>query len=101
MKRFLSLLMVLALVLLFAGTAGAAEKAAGKIKAVNPEKTQLTLTDKDGKEWTFELAPTAKVRLGDKEGKLADLKAGDQVEITYDKVGDKMTATAITKAGGG
>jgi ribosomal 50S subunit-recycling heat shock protein len=62
---------------------GATRTALGEIKSISAAKNQLTLKDLGGKEHTFNLARDAKVQLGEKEGKLADLKAGDEVNVTY------------------
>jgi Cu/Ag efflux protein CusF len=37
-----------------------------------------------------------KIKLADKEVKLDELKKGDQVEIKYEKDGDKLIAKEIT-----
>src|SRR5712664_1357211 len=67
----------------------------GKIKSVAAEKNQFVFTDQDNKEWTFELDKNGKVRLANKALKLEDLKAGDEVTITYEKQGDKLIAKEI------
>ena len=36
--------------------------------------------------------------MNDKEGKLADLQADDEVQVTYEKVGEKFNASAIKAA---
>jgi hypothetical protein len=36
-----------------------------------------------------------KVRLGDKDVKLNDIKKGDEVTVTFEKKGDKLIATEI------
>lgn len=87
-------LFALALVIGLAAPALAAE-AQGKIKSVSADTQQFVLTDKTGKDWTIQVAPTAKISLGGKSAKLKDLKAGDTVIVTYAKVGDKLTATSI------
>ena len=99
MNRFLSYVgMALALALLLgtASTALAAEKATGKIKTVNADKQEFVLTDKDGKDWTFQMDENAKVRLNDKNSELKELKKGDEVEVTYNKKGEKLIATRLT-----
>lgn len=88
---------VLALVVLlgFSVPAQAAETVKGKVIKVSADKNEMTLTDKDGKEWRFQIDDNAKVRLNDKDSKLQDLKAGDEVEIKYEKQGDKHIAREI------
>lgn len=90
-------LVVLALALLagLATTGLAAETAKGKIKSVTADKEQFVLTDTNGKDLTFHVDPKAKISLNDKAGKLADLKAGDEVEIKYEKKGDQMVAEEV------
>jgi hypothetical protein len=88
------MLVVLALALVV-GTASAAETAKGKIKSVTADKQEFVLTDTNGKDWTFHMDPKATVRLNDKESKLNDLKAGDEVEIKYNKQGDRFVAEDI------
>jgi Cu/Ag efflux protein CusF len=99
MNRMLtSVVMVLAVALLL-GTASsvlAADKATGKIKIVRAGTQQFVLTDKAGKDWTFRMDENAKVRLNDKNSELKELKAGDEVEVTYTKKGDQLIATQVT-----
>ena len=87
---------VVALLAVFAlaSTAAAAE-AKGKIKTVNADKNEVVVNDADGKAMTFTAATDCKVTLNDKEAKLADLQADDEVLITYEKVGERMNASAI------
>jgi hypothetical protein len=86
--------LALALVALLVTPALAAE-AKGKIKSVDQDKKQFVLTDTNGKDWTFQMDESAKVRLGDKDVKLGDIKEGSEATITYQKQGDKLIATEI------
>jgi hypothetical protein len=87
---------VLALAFVFAlVTAAYAADAKGKIKSVTADKNQFVMTDDTGKSWTISVATDAKVRLNDKESKLADLQSDDEVQVTYEKDGDKMVASSI------
>jgi len=61
----------------------AARIALGEVKKVGTEKNELVLKDASGNERCFHLAKDAKVRLEDKDSKLADLKQGDKVAVTY------------------
>ena len=81
-------------VFVFAGSAWAAE-AKGKIKTVTPDKNEFVMNDNDGKAWTFQSAKECKITLNDKESKLADLQADDEVQITYEKDGDRLVASAV------
>lgn len=67
----------------------------GKIKNVAADKQEFSLTDQDGKELKFQVDNNAKVHLNNKESKLLDLKAGDQVEVKYEKQGERMIAKEI------
>ncbi|HEY1861419.1 MAG TPA: hypothetical protein VGG61_13750 [Gemmataceae bacterium] len=87
---FLALVFVLCL-----SVTAYADDAKGKLKSVEAAKNQFVLTDANGKDWTITLAKDAKVIINDKEGKLADLKGGEEVDVTYTKAGDALTASAI------
>ena len=90
------LLVVLTLALLVGlATPALADEARGKIKKLSADRNEFTLTDQNNKEWTFSLDDAAKVRLGDKDGRLNDLKEGDEVTVTYQKKGEKLMATEI------
>jgi hypothetical protein len=94
LPKWLFMALALALLVGLAGTAAAAE-VKGKIKIVTADKNELVVTDKDGKEMKFQVNEDAKISLADKETKLADLKADDQVTVTYEKKDDKMLASKI------
>jgi len=85
------ILVVLALVVLLGLTTSvqAAETLKGKIKSVSADKKEIVVTDKDKKDWTFTMADDAKIRLADKDVKLDQLKPDDEVEVKYEKKGDK------------
>ena len=87
---------VFALLAVFAlASSAAAAEAKGKIKTVTADKNEFVMNDADGKAWTFTAAPTCKVTVNDKESKLADLQADDEVQVTYEKDGDKNNCTVI------
>ncbi len=67
----------------------------GKIKSVAADKQEFVLTDTAGKEWTFQMDKDAKIRLGDKDVTLKELKANDEVDVKYEKVGEKLIAKEI------
>jgi HlyD family secretion protein len=52
----------------------------GTVKSVNADKNEFVATDADGKDITLQQRET-KIRRGDKEVKLSELKAGDEVEV--------------------
>ena len=87
---------VLALVVLLGLTMPLlAADAKGKIASVAADKNEFVMTDKDGKNWTFQLNKDGKVFVNDKEAKLADLEAGFEVAITYEKDGEKLLASKV------
>ncbi len=71
------------------------EVARGHIQRVTADQNQFILKDKNNKEWTIHLTRDAKIRLNDREGKLADLKEGDEVAIFYEKQGDMLMACDV------
>ena len=90
------LLVVLALAVLVCFAAPLlAEETKGKIKSVSADKKEFVMTDDNGKDWEFTLTDEGKVKLGDKDIKLNELKEGDQVTITYDKKDNKLMASEV------
>lgn len=94
-KWFLVVLALALMVGLAGVTLAADETTKGTIKRVSADKKEFVMTDKDNKDWTFHLDDNAKLRLADKDVKLDDLKAGDMVEITYAKQGDRLVAKEV------
>ena len=97
MKRFPMFwltVFALALVVALAAPVVAAETK-GKIKAIENEKNAFVLTDTNNRDWMMNLHKDAKVFLNDKDAKLSDLKAGDEVQVTYDKEGDRLVVREI------
>jgi Cu/Ag efflux protein CusF len=90
------LVMVLALALLVSLTTPAlAAEAMGKIKSVTADKHGLVVTDNDGKNWNFQMNEDAEIRLADKDIKLADLKVGDEVTVTYERKNGRLLVSKI------
>jgi len=87
-----ALLVVLAVVVLSSPALGAEAK--GKIKSVSADKDQFVL-ESSGKEFTFQMGKDGKIQLNNKAGQLRDLKAGDEVTITYQTVGDRNIASEV------
>ena len=87
---------VVALVFAFTlvSVANAAE-AKGKIKTVTADKHEFVITDSDSKNLTFMCDKETKILINDKESKLGDLQADDEVVITYEKDGEKMLASKV------
>jgi hypothetical protein len=95
MKHFnwsLGIVALLVLAVLVVPAIGAEAK--GKIKSVNAEKNEFVLTA-DGKDIKCEMKEDAKIRLNDKEGRFRDLKAGDEVAITYQVQGERNLVSEI------
>jgi hypothetical protein len=87
---------VLALALIIGLAAPAlADEAKGKIKSINQDRNEFVLTDTNAKDWTFHMDESAKIRVNNQDKKLADLKTGDTVTITYTKKGDRLVATDV------
>jgi hypothetical protein len=85
MKSFLKCGNALAVLFLLAGTAiGSEALATGTIKGINADKSTFVLTDSAGKDVTFKLGDMVVVNRGGTESK-SDLKAGDAVNVSYDK----------------
>src|SRR5213080_1385513 len=72
-------------VALLAGTASASDTVAGgKVKSINAENKTFVLTDAANKDFTFKLGDNLVVNRAGKESK-SDLKAGDPINVCYDK----------------
>jgi len=70
---------------LLASTAAAADTvAAGKVKSINADNKTFVLTDSADKDFTFKLGDKLVVNRAGKESK-SDLKAGDAINVCYDK----------------
>jgi len=70
---------------LLANIAAAADKvAAGKVKSIDADKKAFVLTDSTAKDFTFKLGDHVVVNRAGKESK-SDLKAGDAINVCYDK----------------
>jgi Cu/Ag efflux protein CusF len=90
--KWLHLSLALALVVVVASPA----LATVKIKSVSPDQKQLVVTDKDGKDWTYHATDNMKIFMpGNKEGKLSDLKAGEDISLLWEKRGEQFFADAI------
>jgi Cu/Ag efflux protein CusF len=61
----------------------AAHRTQGQIERVAADQKQLVLKDQAGKQRRFQLSRDAKVQVGGKEVRLADLKQGDEVTVAY------------------
>jgi hypothetical protein len=66
----------------------------GTVKSYDADKTELTLTDKQGKNWTFSMG-AAKVRLNREASKVQDVKIGDNTLAIVKVMGDKTTLESL------
>jgi hypothetical protein len=82
LKNWLSA--TLAIALLASSAAAADTVAAGKIKSINADNKTFVLTDSADKDFTFKLSDHMVVNRAGKESK-SDLKAGDAINVCYDK----------------
>lgn len=97
----MSIWMTLSLAFALAVVLASPVLATEKIKSTSPRQSQFTVTDKDGKEWTYHLTEHARIFLPNgKEGKLSDLKAGDSVSVLWEKNGDRYMTKAILQQEG-
>lgn len=80
---------------LVVGSAALAADAKGKVKTVTADKNEFVIVDEGGKNWTIMIAKDCKIQLNEKQGKLADLQADDEVTVTYEKDGEKLVASNI------
>lgn len=72
-------------------------KTDGKIKSLALEKDEMQVTGKaDSKDYKFSVGTHSKVRVNDRDGKLADLKLGDEVSVSWRREGDRMVVLSIT-----
>jgi len=67
----------------------------GRVQSVDADQNQLVIKDREGKERMIRANQNTRIHRGDREGKLSDLKAGDEVFVAYDQQGDTLTARAI------
>ena len=94
MLRHLAPVFAFVAVFAFATTAFAAE-AKGKIKTVSADKNEFVMNDADGKAWTIHGGKDCKITVNDKESKLADLQADDEIQVTYEKDGERLVASSV------
>jgi hypothetical protein len=85
MQSFSKWVSAVAAVLLVGGVAVAGDAITfGKIKTINADKKEVTMTDVAGKDFAFKLGDNVVINHGGKESK-TDLKEGETVNILYDK----------------
>jgi Cu/Ag efflux protein CusF len=79
-------------------SAEAADATSGTIKKIDTNHNQVTLTDKNNREWTFDMADGATVEINNRPSKFVDLKVGEEVTVKYQKRGKEFLATDIKAA---
>jgi Cu/Ag efflux protein CusF len=95
LPKWFVMVLALAMVIGLTSAVFAADTAKGKIKSVTADKKEFVVTDKNDKDWTFHMDDKGKITLADKEVKLDELKKGDEVEVKYEKDGEKLIAKEI------
>jgi hypothetical protein len=70
----------------------------GKITSFDPEGTSLNYSKKK-KHLRFRITDKTVIRIGDKTGKLSDLKTGQPVKIEYQRQGNTLAALIIVGIG--
>jgi len=71
------------------------DKAQGRVKSITSDKSEFVLNDLKNKNWTFHLDRDGKVFINDKAAKLADLQAGDDVIVSYQKEDNRFVARNV------
>ena len=89
----LFVLFALTLVLGMAGV-GLADESKGKFKEALADKETFVVTE-DGQDRTYQLDAKAKILINDRESRLNDLKAGDNVTVTWQLRNDRRVASMI------
>jgi hypothetical protein len=72
-----------------------AQEASGTVKDVLGTKNEITLKG-TVKDTTYELNKDGTVWIDGKQARLTDVRAGDQVLITFEQRGDRLMATDVT-----
>jgi len=66
----------------------------GKIASVRLDENKFVLTE-TFRNLTFEVNNTTRVLINDREGKLADMRPGDEAAVAYDKQGKRLIALTV------
>ena len=62
---------------------------------VNADKNEFVMTDANQKDHTIHLNKDGKVFINDKEGKIADLQAGEECTVIYELKDNKLMASEV------
>ena len=96
MSRRIGTVVALAVGLVFAGRALACDSADGAVAKIDAAKNTLIVKGSccDQKEMAFVLKKETKIRVNGKTATLADLRAGDKVQVQFEKLDDVTSVTA-------
>jgi hypothetical protein len=68
----------------------------GTICTIDPRNHMLTVLGDKNEEVTVRMDAATRIRVGDKEGTLADLKIGDSAAVTYESDKGEKVAKGVT-----
>ena len=68
----------------------------GTIRAIDPGNHMLTVRNDKKEEVAVRTDADTRIRIGDKEGTLADLKIGDSATVTYESAKGEKAAKSVT-----
>lgn len=68
----------------------------GTVKKVDSDKKEIVVTIQ-ARDYPFQLAENAPVKVGNQQGKLSDLKPNDTVIVSFAQIQDKLIATRIIR----
>lgn len=67
----------------------------GSIRAIDPSRHTLTVRNDKDEEVAVKTDAATRIRIGDKEGALTDLKVGDAATVSYESTKEEKTAKSI------
>jgi hypothetical protein len=104
MSKLIMVLAAVAIGLMFTGRALACDTAEGSIAKIDSSKAMLVVQKSgccpstgDG-QMTFVLKKDTKVLVNGKSATLADLRAGDKVQVQFEKLDDVLAVTATRQS---
>jgi len=68
----------------------------GTIRAIDSDKHTLTVMNAKDDEIVVKTDESTRFRVGDKDGKFADLKVGDSASVSYETAQGQKTAKSVT-----
>ncbi|MHB1426279.1 MAG: hypothetical protein ACYC3I_24195 [Gemmataceae bacterium] len=95
MPKWICVVLTLALVFGLTCPAFAADTQ-GVVKTVAADKNEIVVTIQ-GRDYPFQVAANAPIRLGSQAGKLTDLKPNDSVVVSFTQADNKLVATQIVR----